>query len=131
NATVKVISDTQLQVTIPTGATTGAIGIFNTAHVGFSATSFTVTASITTNYPQQSITNFSPSAGPVGTVVTMNGSGFTGTTSAWVGTAKNATVKVISDTQLQVTIPTGATTGAIGIFNTAHVGFSATSFTVQ
>ncbi|MHB8624491.1 MAG: cellulase family glycosylhydrolase [Sulfuricaulis sp.] len=84
-----------------------------------------------TVYPQQSITNFSPSAGPVGTVVTMNGSGFTGTTSAWVGTAKNATVKVISDTQLQVTIPTGATTGAIGIFNTAHVGFSATSFTVQ
>ncbi|MHB8699354.1 MAG: IPT/TIG domain-containing protein, partial [Sulfuricaulis sp.] len=44
-----------------------------------------------TVYPQQSITNFSPSAGPVGTVVTMNGSGFTGTTSAWVGTAKNAT----------------------------------------
>jgi lysophospholipase L1-like esterase len=80
---------------------------------------------------QQGIQNFSPSSGPVGTVVTLNGSGFTGTTSAWVGEAHNATVKVLSDTQMQVTIPAGATTGAIGIFNATYGAFTATSFTVR
>jgi hypothetical protein len=82
--------------------------------------------------PQQNISNFSPSSGPVGTVVTINGSGFTGSTLlAWVGTAKNAVVTVVSDSLLRVTIPAGATTGAIGIFNPAHAGFTATPFTVQ
>jgi lysophospholipase L1-like esterase len=82
-------------------------------------------------YAQQWISNFSPSSGRVGTVVTVNGSGFTGSTSAWVGTAKNAAVTVISDSQLRVTIPAGATTGAIGIFNPAHAAFTATSFRVR
>jgi len=75
--------------------------------------------------------NFSPSSGPVGTVVTLNGTGFTGTNLAWVGAAHNATVNVISDTRVRVTIPAGATTGAIGIFNPAHAAFTATSFTVR
>jgi hypothetical protein len=87
--------------------------------------------STTTAYQQQGIQNFSPSSGPVGTVVTLNGSGFTGSNLAWAGAAHNATVKVISDTQAQVTIPVGATTGAIGIFNPTYVAFTATSFTVQ
>jgi hypothetical protein len=67
----------------------------------------------------------------VGTVVTLNGTGFTGTNLAWVGAAHNGTVNVISDTQVRVTIPAGATTGAIGIFNPAHAAFTATSFTVR
>jgi endoglucanase len=118
-----------VQVTIPAGATTGAIGILNPAHSAFTATSFTVTGSATA-YQQQAIQSFSPSSGPVGTVVTVNGSGFTGSTLAWVGAAKNGAVKVVSDAQVQVTIPAGATTGAIGIFNPAHAAFTASSFTV-
>lgn len=38
---------------------------------------------------------------------------------------------VFSDAQLQLTIPAGTTTGAIGIFNPAHAAFTATSFAVQ
>ena len=87
--------------------------------------------STTTALKQPYIMNFSPNAGPAGTVVMVNGNGFTGANAAWVGAAKNATVKVISDSQVQVTIPSGATTGAIGIFNPAGVSFSATSFTVR
>jgi aryl-phospho-beta-D-glucosidase BglC (GH1 family)/lysophospholipase L1-like esterase len=82
-------------------------------------------------YKQPYIQNFSPASGPVGTVVTLNGSGFTGLNLAWVGVAHNGAVKVVSDTQVQVTIPAGATTGAIGLFNPAYVAFSATSFTVR
>jgi len=130
NGAVSVTSDTQAQVTIPVGATTGAIGIFNPSYGAFTATSFTVTSS-TPAYKQQGIMNFSPSSGPVGTVVTLNGSGFTGSNLAWVGAAHNGTVSVISDTQMQVTIPAGATTGAIGIFNPTYAAFTATSFTVQ
>jgi endoglucanase len=81
--------------------------------------------------PQQHIAGFSPTSGPVGTVVTITGSGFTGSTLAWAGAARNATVTVLSDTQLRVTIPSGATTGAIGIFNAEHSAFTSTAFTVK
>ena len=132
NASVTVISDSQLQVTIPTDATSGAIGIFNPDYVAFTASSFTVTSGVDTPaYTQPGIMSFSPDSGPAGTVVTVNGSGFTGANNAWVGDARNAAVNVISDTQLQVTIPADATSGSIGIFNPQSVAFAATSFTVQ
>ena len=82
-------------------------------------------------YTQQGIMNFSPSSGPVGTVVTVTGSGFNGTNLASVGLAKNAAVTVMSDTQAQVVVPAGATSGAIGIFNPTYVAFTATTFTVD
>ncbi|MBI3188374.1 MAG: cellulase family glycosylhydrolase [Gammaproteobacteria bacterium] len=130
NVAVTVISDSQVRLTIPADATTGAIGVFNPANVAFSPSSFNVTSGTTATYPQPGIQSFSPSSGGVGTVVTLNGSGFTGANLAWVGAAHNGTVRVISDTQAQVTIPAGATTGAIGIFNPARVAFTASSFTV-
>jgi aryl-phospho-beta-D-glucosidase BglC (GH1 family) len=133
NVPVKVISDSQVQVTIPPGSTTAAIGLFNPSYTAFTPRSFAiiVTATTTASNGQQVIMNFSPSSGPVGTVVTLNGRGFTGSNLAWVGLARNVPVKVVSDTQVQVTIPAGATTGAIGIFNPGFVAFSATSFTVR
>jgi hypothetical protein len=126
---VSVVSDTQLQVTIPADATTGAIGVFNPTYAAFTATSFTVTAAAPA-HPQQGIRSFSPRQGPVGTVVTLYGNGFLGSNGAWVGAAHNAAVRVVSETQVQVTIPAGATTGAIGIFNPAHATFTPTWFRV-
>ena len=130
NVPVTVISDTQAQLTIPAAATSGAIGIFNPLHSAFTATAFTVSTSAVT-YVQQLIANFSPSSGPVGTVVTINGSGFTGSNLAWIGAARNVPVTVISDTKVQVTVAAGSTSGAIGIFNPVHAAFTATGFTVQ
>jgi hypothetical protein len=121
-----VISDQQVQVTVPVGATSGAIGVFNPAHGVFTASAFNVTAA-----SQQGIQNFTPASGPVGTVVTVNGSGFTGTNVAWAGAAHNAVVKVLSDKQIQVTIPAGATSGAIGLFNSSFAAFTASAFQVQ
>ena len=82
-------------------------------------------------YAQPSIASFSPSSGPVGTVVTLSGNGFTGLNLASVGLAKNLAVSVVNDTQVQVTIPAGASSGSIGIFNPDFVAFAATSFTVD
>lgn len=132
NAVVRVLSSSQVQVTIPAGATTGAIGVFTPTQVAFTATAFTMTTTTaTTGYAQPAIQGFSPTSGPPGTVVTINGAGFTGVNQAWAGSAHNAAVQVISDTQVRVTIPTGATTGAIGILNPQHAAFTASSFTVK
>jgi aryl-phospho-beta-D-glucosidase BglC (GH1 family) len=131
NGAVKVISDTQAQVTVPAGASTGAIGIFNPAHAAFTANVFTVITASAVAFPQQSIQSFNPASGPVGTVVTINGSGFTGSNLAWAGAAHNAAVQVLSDKQIQVTIPAGATSGAIGIFNSSFAAFTATTFQVK
>lgn len=58
----------------------------------------------------------SPSSGPVNTVVTVNGNDFLGSTTATVdGVA--ASINIISDTLLEVTIPSGASTGSIDINN--------------
>jgi IPT/TIG domain len=89
------------------------------------------TAPTASTYRQPSIMSFTPSAGPAGTVVTLNGSGFTGLNLAWVGAARNGTVAVVSDSQAQVTIPVGATTGAIGIFNPSYTAFTPSAFTVR
>jgi len=130
NAPVRVVDDGRVVVTVPAGATTGAIGIFTPRGVAFTARSFDVGAAAAAGVAPY-IVNFSPAAGPVGTVVTINGSGFTGASTAWIGAARNATVRVLSDSQVQVTVPAGATSGAIGVFNPAGVSFTASAFTVN
>src|SRR5260221_177488 len=74
--------------------------------------------------------DFSPKSGAVGTVVTLTGNGFTGLNQAWAGNAHDAGVQVLSDTQVKVTIPADATTGAIGVLNPANAAFTASSFIV-
>lgn len=129
DGTVKVVSDTQLQVTVPADASTGSIGIFNPLHVSFAPTTFTVTAA-TASYPQQTISGFSPASGSAGATITLTGTGFTGSTQAWVGNGHDAALKVVSDTQATVTVPADASTGAVTIVNPLHSAASATAFTV-
>lgn len=55
------------------------------------------------------VSNFSPTSGPAGTVINVNGSGFTGTTKVYFEPDNNlnsALFTVISDSLLQVTVPT-------------------------
>ena len=81
---------------------------------------------------QVSIISFSPASGPIGTTVTISGTGFSTTPSqdtvTFNGTA--ATVTSATTTQLVVTVPSGATTGAIGVTAPGGAGTSAASFTV-
>jgi hypothetical protein len=76
------------------------------------------------------ITSFTPTGGPVGTVVTILGSNFTGATAiAFNGTAA-ASFTVVSATQLTATVAAGTTTGAITITAPTGTATSATSFVV-
>jgi hypothetical protein len=75
------------------------------------------------------ITSFSPTSGPVGTGVTITGSGFTGAVDvAFNGTP--ASFEVGSSTQISTRVPNGATTGKISVTNAAGTAVSDGAFRV-
>ena len=79
-----------------------------------------------------SIIEFTPHSAPVGSTVTLFGTGFRATASentvAFNGVT--ATVTSASATTIVVTVPTGATTGSITVTTSAGSATSATAFTV-
>ena len=119
-----VNSDTQITVVVPIGAVTGPITVYTTLGSGTSATSFTIP-------PAPRITSFNPTVGVPGTVVTITGTGFTGATTVTFNGAPATTFTVNSDTQITVTVPSGATTGLLTVVNPNGVGVSTGRFTVQ
>lgn len=80
-----------------------------------------------------SIIDFSPPNGPVGTTVTISGTGFSATPAenavAFDGVA--ATVTSATATQLVATVPAGASTGAIGVTAPGGSATSSRAFTVD
>ena len=81
---------------------------------------------------QVSIIDFSPESGPVGTAVTINGTGFSTTASQDTVKFNGVTAVVSSATnnQLQVTVPATATTGPISVTSPNGSATSTESFTV-
>jgi hypothetical protein len=76
------------------------------------------------------ITSFTPMGGPIGTVVTILGSNFTGATAvAFNGTAA-ASFTVVSATQLTATVAAGTTTGNITVTAPTGTATSATQFVI-
>jgi hypothetical protein len=75
------------------------------------------------------ITSFTPTSGPVGTEVTITGSGFTGATSVVFGT-REAVFTVDSDTQIRATVPAGATSGTIRVTTPSGRATSSRKFIV-
>jgi hypothetical protein len=121
----KVLSDTSIQATVPVGASTGPITVETSGGTGASTTNFTITAAVA-----PSITSFAPPSGSVGTVVTLTGTNFTGTTEVSFNGTKATAFTVVDDTTIRATVPTLATTGRITAANSAGTGTSATDFTV-
>ena len=75
------------------------------------------------------ITGFSPTTGGPGTLVTINGTNLgTATGVTFNGTA--ASFAIVSATQLQANVPSGATTGPIGVTSPGGTATSATNFVV-
>jgi hypothetical protein len=75
------------------------------------------------------ITSFTPSAGPVGTTVTITGTNLTGATSVKFN-GVSATITSNTATQIVTKVPTGATTGPITVTTPSGTATSATNFTV-
>ena len=75
------------------------------------------------------IASFTPASGPVGSVVTITGSNFVGV-SAVTFNLTAAPYTVVSGTQIQATVPAGASTGRIRVTTAAGTAVSGTDFTV-
>jgi hypothetical protein len=93
----------------------------------------TILATTTGGFPPliiPRVTSFTPASGPVGTAVTLTGSGFSGATAVAFHGA-TATFSVVGATRITTTVPAGATTtGPIAVTTPAGTSTSATSFTV-
>jgi hypothetical protein len=122
-AAYTVASNTQINATVPAGATSGPITVVTPNGAATSSTNFTLTGT------PPAITSFSPTTGPAGTAVTITGTGFTGATAvAFSGTT--ATFTVASATQINATVPTGAGNGPITVTTPNGTATSSSSFSV-
>jgi hypothetical protein len=75
------------------------------------------------------ITSFTPSSGAAGSVITVYGSGFSSANNLYFNNTASV-FTIINDGIIDVTVPGGATSGPLQIFNSCGDTFSSSSFTV-
>ena len=122
SAVIGTNTPTSITTTVPAGATDGTISVTTPGGTDTSPGSFNVTI-------PPVVTGFSPTSGPVGTSVTINGTDLTGATSVkFNGTA--AAFAVDSSTQITTTVPAGATDGTISVTTPGGTDTSPGSFNV-
>src|SRR6266508_3096180 len=128
SASFTVNSSTKITATVPSGATDGRIRVTTPGGTATSSASFNVTTP-----PKPTISSFSPSSGPVGSSVTINGTNFSGsgfTTTAVKFNNVSSSFAVNSSTKITATVPSGATTGRISVTTAGGTATSAANFTV-
>jgi hypothetical protein len=118
-AAFTINSPSQVQATVPVGATTGPITVGNACGNGTTGVDFIV--------PSLSprITAFAPTIATIGTEVTITGYNFTGATLVSFHGVP-AVFTLLSDTQILATVPAGATTGTIAVTNPSGTGTTGT-----
>lgn len=101
-----VNSATQLTFVVPSGATSGLVRVTTPAGTATSATTLTVPAPV--------LTALSPDTGPLGSAVSIEGSGLRDTRRVTFNSTLAAGFTVNTDgTRLTVTVPAGVTTGPV------------------
>jgi hypothetical protein len=117
-------SSTQIVATVPSGAVSGRIRVTTAVDTAISALNFRVT-----EIEPPTITSFEPTRGPVGTSVTIRGTGFTDVTAVSFRNVP-AAFTIVNDRRINTTVPEGATSGRIRITDPAGTTRSDTNFTV-
>jgi hypothetical protein len=116
---------TNLIAIVPSSAGTGPITVQTPTGIASSADTFTSTGT-----PPPLISDFTPSTGPVGARIIINGTNLTGTTAVkFNGQNAEFTIGFFGAT-IAAFVPAGATTGLITLENPAGPAVSATVFTV-
>lgn len=117
-------SATTITAVVPNNAAaTGLISVTTKGGIAKSPSGFAFIAA-------PKITSFTPATGPVGTFVTITGTGFTGATSVKFNVTGATSYTVNSATSISANVPSGATTGTIKVTTPAGMATSATNFTV-
>jgi hypothetical protein len=119
--TFTVVSDTYMTANVPTGGKTGTVTVFRPSGSLNSLQQFKVTPTIS---------SISPTSGPIGSVVTVTGTGLTQTTKVTIGGVKATTFTVKSDSSLSVIIPTACKTGKIAVSTNGGSVTSTSTFDV-
>jgi len=109
-----------------------AIGVHTLTAVARDAAGNTATAPAVslTVVGKPTITSFTPTSGPVGTMVTISGTDFTGVTAVTFNGVNGDPFTVTSATAIQDSVPMGATTGPLSVTTTGGMATSASVFTV-
>lgn len=123
-AAFTVIGETQLHAVVPAGASSGLLRVITTAGDAFSANDFVITGT------GPVITDFSPTNGMPGAVVTIEGRNFTAATAVRFNGVNAANFTVTAPTQIRATVPSGAVTGPISVTGASGTGVSAKPFVV-
>src|SRR5258708_1402266 len=76
------------------------------------------------------VSSVTPTSGPVGTQVTITGSGLTGATKVTFGGVKATSYTVNSGTTIAVTVPAGAISGKVAVTTGGGIASSKGIFTV-
>jgi len=115
------ISDSQLLVVVPVGATSGPLEVFAGSTGVFSTSSFLVAPVIS---------NFFPQSGASPTVVSIEGANFVsgGTTVVFSGVSTRVSATYIASTEVSVTVPAGAGNGPITVITSAGTNVSTNNF---
>ena len=116
----------QVTAVVPAGATSGAIRVTVPNGTAVSSTAFTVQRT----YPKPVVAGFSPGSGPVGTAVTVTGSGFYAGVTAVQFNGKAAVAEVLSGTSLRAVVPAGAGSGRVSVQTPGGTATSKNRFTV-
>jgi uncharacterized repeat protein (TIGR03803 family) len=119
--TFTIVSDTYVTANVPTGGKTGTVTVVRPSGSLVSIQQFKVTPTLG---------SFSPPSGPIGTSVTINGTGLTQATKVTFGAVAATTFTVNSDSKISAKVPSGAKAGKIAVTTTGGKATSSATFTV-
>jgi uncharacterized repeat protein (TIGR03803 family) len=120
-ANFNIVSDTYMTADVPSDGTTGFVTVT------------TPSGTLTSNdgfFVVPVISGIAPTSGPVGTQVTISGSGFVGANQIKFGGVKATSYTVNSGTTITATVPAGAKTGKIAVKTAGGSASSKSTFTV-
>lgn len=122
SANFTVVSDTYMTAVVPASGVTGTVTVTTPGGTLKSKQLFKVLPVIS---------SFTPTSGPVGTQVTITGTGLTGATKVTFGGVKATVFNVVSGTQAKATVPTGALTGKVALTTAGGSATGPGTFTVN
>ena len=122
--TFNVTSATSMTVVVPAAATTGNIVVTTGGGVS-NGILFTVIA------PVPAVSSLSPANGPAGTVVTITGTDFAGTTGLTLNGLAISGFTVVNTTTITFAVPAGASTGDVIVTTASGASASGQIFTLS